>query len=138
MRGRGTERLGDGRAAGILSYFTRHATAANLIVVMVVIAGLAALPRLRTQYFPDVVVPEVDVSVTWSGAGAADMDGAIVAVLEPALRAVEGVTGTSASASRGRADLEIAFEPGWDISRAVNDIESAIGEGDLRQGVEIL
>jgi len=134
---RETERLGAGRAGGLLSYFTRHATAANLIVVMVLIAGLAAVPRLRTQYFPDIVVPEVNVSVVWSGAGAAEVDGAIVAVLEPALRAVEGATGTSATAARGRADLEVSFEPGWDISRAVNDIETAIAAASgLPDGAE--
>ena len=31
--------------------------------------GLAALPRMRSQYFPDVVVDSLRVSVAWDGAG---------------------------------------------------------------------
>ena len=119
-------RRGEGLASGILSYFTRHATAANLVLVFVMMAGLAAIPKMRTQYFPDVVVPEVDVTVAWPGAGAADVDRGIVEVLEPALRAVEGVARASSVASEGSASIELEFEPGWDIARGVSDVETAV------------
>ncbi|MCV2867180.1 efflux RND transporter permease subunit [Defluviimonas sp. WL0002] len=119
-------RRGDGLVAGILSYFTRHATAANLVLVVVMMAGLAAIPNMRTQYFPDVVVPEVDVTVVWPGAGAADVDRGIIEVMEPALRAVEGVERASSVASEGRASIELEFEPGWDLSRGLADVETAL------------
>ncbi|MCV2863913.1 efflux RND transporter permease subunit [Albidovulum sediminicola] len=119
-------RRGEGLAGGILSYFTRHATAANLVLVCVMMAGLAAIPKMRTQYFPDVVVPEVDVTVAWPGAGAADADRGIVELMEPALRAVEGVEHASSVASEGRASIELAFEPGWDIARGLSDVEAAV------------
>ena len=41
---------------GILSYLTRHRTAANLLVVILLAAGLAAYPKMRAQFFPDVIV----------------------------------------------------------------------------------
>ncbi|OZB17051.1 MAG: hypothetical protein B7X55_06960, partial [Rhodobacterales bacterium 34-62-10] len=61
-------------AGGILSYFTRHRTAANLLMVVMLVLGLAAVPNMRAQYFPDVVVDDVTVSVVWDGAGAEDVD----------------------------------------------------------------
>ena len=57
-------------ATGILSYFTRHATVANLLLVVLLALGVASYPRMRTQFFPDVVVDTVSVTVVWSGAGA--------------------------------------------------------------------
>ncbi len=54
-----------GVAGGILSYFTRHRTAANLVLVIMLAAGLAAFPRMRAQYFPDVIIENAGVSVTW-------------------------------------------------------------------------
>ena len=81
---------------GILSYFTRHRTLANLLLVLLVAAGLMAAPNMRAQFFPDIIIDEIDVSVRWDGAGAEDVDAAIVQVLEPALLAVEGVIGSSA------------------------------------------
>ena len=59
-----------GAAGGILSYFARHRTAANLLLVLLLLLGAAAFPQMRAQYFPDVVVEEITVSVSWDGAGA--------------------------------------------------------------------
>jgi len=113
-------------AGGVLRYFTRHRTAANLLLFLLVIAGLAAAPNMRAQFFPDVVTEEVTVSVAWDGAGAEDVDRAIVAVLEPTLLVVEGVTESDARASEGRATITLEFEPGWDLSRGVNDVRQAV------------
>ena len=82
------------RAGGIISYFTRHHTAANLLLVVLVISGLFAIPQMRAQFFPDIVIDDINIQVSWEGAGAEDVDAAIVQVLEPALQGVEGVAET--------------------------------------------
>ncbi len=113
-------------AGGVLSYFTRHATAANLLLVLLVIAGLYAMPKMRAQFFPDVVVDDVDISVSWDGAGAEDVDAAIVQILEPALQGVDGVTETSARSREGSASISLEFEPGWDMGQAEDDVTTAL------------
>jgi multidrug efflux pump subunit AcrB len=113
-------------SGGILSYFTRHGTAANLLLIALIMLGVAAFPNLRAQFFPDVIVESVTVSVTWDGAGAEDIDSAIVEVLEPALLAVEGVNETTARSSEGLASISLDFEPGWDMSRAADDVQLAV------------
>ncbi|MEM9756696.1 MAG: efflux RND transporter permease subunit, partial [Pseudomonadota bacterium] len=113
-------------AGGILSYFTRHPTAANLLLLVLVVAGLAAAPNMRAQFFPDVVTQEVTVNVAWDGAGAEDVDRAIVAALEPSLLAVEGVESVSSRAREGSASIELEFEPGWDMSRATDEVQAAV------------
>ncbi|MGR3273079.1 AcrB/AcrD/AcrF family protein [Thalassococcus profundi] len=113
-------------AGGILSYFTRHRTLANLLLVILVAAGLMSAPNMRAQFFPDVIVDDVNVSVVWEGAGAEDVDAAIVQVLEPVLLAVEGVDESEARSTEGRASISLEFEPNWDMSRAAADVQSAI------------
>ena len=110
----------------IISYFTRHRTAANLLLICLVVAGLAALPNMRAQFFPDVVVENVRVNVTWDGAGAEDVDAGVAQVLEPALLAVEGVSETTVTSREGSAAVRLDFEPGWDMSRAADDVQSAV------------
>lgn len=114
------------RMGGVLSYFTRHRTAANLLLVLLIAAGVAAFPRMRAQFFPDVIIDNVSVTVAWSGAGAEDVDRAIVQVLEPALLAVEGVESTEATSREGRASIGLDFEPGWDMARAADDVQAAV------------
>ncbi|WP_284266377.1 efflux RND transporter permease subunit [Roseicyclus amphidinii] len=130
--------------AGILGYFTRHRTAANLLLVLMVVAGLAAIPQMRAQFFPDVVSDEIDIVVTWDGAGAEDVDEAIVAVMEPVLLAVPGVAGSSATSREGRSSIALEFEPGWDMGRAADEVQQALdaitdlpedaGDPEVRRG----
>ncbi len=113
-------------AGGILSYFTRHRTAANLLLVVMVVMGLAAAPNMRAQFFPDVVMANVSVSVEWQGAGAEDIDTAIIQVLEPEMLAIEGVESTSASSQENYGTIVVDFQPGWDMSRASSDVQTAV------------
>ncbi|WP_417727184.1 efflux RND transporter permease subunit [Roseovarius sp.] len=112
--------------AGVISWFTRHRTAANLLLVLMVALGLLALPRMRAQFFPDVVIDNVSVSVVWEGASAEDVDGAIVQVLEPALLAVEGVEGATSLSRERNALITLEFEPGWDMGRAADEVQAAL------------
>ena len=113
-------------AGGIFGYFTRHPTLANLLLVILLASGLLAVPNMRAQFFPDVIVDEIDVSVSWDGAGAEDIDAAIVQLLEPALLAVEGVESSRSNSREGRASIELEFEPGWDIARAADDVQQVV------------
>ena len=111
---------------GVLSYFVRHKTAANLLLVILLAIGIAASPRMRAQFFPDVVIENVSVNVAWQGAGAEDVDAAIVQVLEPAMLAVDGVESTSSNSREGSASITLEFEPGWDMARATDDVRVAV------------
>ncbi|WP_375689136.1 efflux RND transporter permease subunit [Pseudooceanicola sp. LIPI14-2-Ac024] len=113
-------------AGGILSYFTRHATAANLLLLALIVIGIAAVPRMRAQFFPDVISDEITVAVTWDGAGADDIDASIVQLLEPVLLAVEGVASSDSRSSEGRARINLEFEPNWDMARAADDVSAAV------------
>ncbi|APZ52826.1 efflux RND transporter permease subunit [Salipiger abyssi] len=115
-----------GQASGILSYFTRHPTVANLLLVMLLASGLLAAPNMRAQFFPDVIDDDVTVSVRWDGAGAGDVDSGIVQVMEPTLLAVEGVVNSESRSTEGSARIELEFEPGYDMMKAVDDVESAV------------
>ncbi|KCV80805.1 AcrB/AcrD/AcrF family transporter [Actibacterium atlanticum] len=115
-----------GVIGGVLSYFTRHRTAANLLLVVLVVLGLTALPQMRTQFFPDVVNDDLTVAITWEGAGPEDVDAGIVQVLIPAFLAVEGIESSSSRSVENTARMTLTFEPGWDMTRAVDDVQQVV------------
>ncbi|MEV8465679.1 efflux RND transporter permease subunit [Fluviibacterium sp. DFM31] len=117
---------GDAMRGGIIAYFTRHGTAANLLLVILVVLGLAAAPQMRAQFFPDVVLEEINIRVDWDGAGPEDVDRAIIGPLLPAVRDVDGAVETTANSREGRAILTMEFEPGWDMAQAQADVETAV------------
>ncbi|WP_299676185.1 efflux RND transporter permease subunit [uncultured Roseobacter sp.] len=113
-------------AGGILSYFTRHRTLANLVFAAMLLAGLFAMPNLRAQFFPDASFDRVTVTTTWEQASSDDVDSAIIQVLEPSLMRVEGVTKSTAVAQPGSGTISLEFEPNWDMTRAANEVQDAV------------
>lgn len=113
-------------AGGLLSYFARHRTLANLLFVVLILLGLAAVPNMRTQFFPDIVLDSISVTTEWEGAGADDIDRAIIQLLEPGLLAIDGVETTSANAREGSGTITVNFEANWDMSRAADDVQNAV------------
>ena len=110
----------------LIGYFARHRTASNLLMVFMLVAGVMAATQMRAQYFPDIVVNDVAVTVVWAGAGAEDVDRAVVQVLEPAFLAIDGVAGISSRASEGRASIDIAFEPNHDLAAAEDEVQAVV------------
>ncbi|THD85122.1 efflux RND transporter permease subunit [Aliigemmobacter aestuarii] len=122
---------------GILSYFTRHRTLANLVLLVMLAAGGFAMTQIRAQYFPDVVNPEVTLSVAWEGAGPDDVDRAIVQVLEPTLLTIDGVTNITSRSVEGSARITLEFEAGHDLGQATEDVQAvADNVGDLPADAE--
>jgi multidrug efflux pump subunit AcrB len=124
-------------SGGIISYFTRHPTLANLMLVVLLVAGLITAPKMRNQFFPDVVFETVSVNVKWPGAGAEDIDRSIVQFLEPVLMSIEGVDSTSSQSKEGSTSIKLTFDSGWDMSRATDDIQEAVDSvSDLPEDAE--
>jgi len=119
------ERPGDA-GKGFLAYFVTHKTAANLLLLMMLLAGAYSATKLRAQFFPDIVRDTVTVGVAWQGSGAQDLDEGVVTVLEPALLAVPGVEEVISRSREGSASITLTFEDGYDMGQAGDDVQAAV------------
>ncbi len=113
-------------AGGVLSYFTRHGTAANLLLILMLAAGILASTKIRSQFFPDVVLENITIRASWNGAGPEDIDNSVISVIEPAIIAVEGINNVTSTAKEGSFTIRLEFEPNWDMARALEEVKSAV------------
>ncbi len=111
---------------GIISLFTRHPNAANLVMILMIIFGIFALFRINTQFFPTIETKTITVTVAWSGASAEDVETNIIKIIEPEVRFIDGVDKMLSFAREGNALISLEFEPSADMQIAVGDIESAV------------
>ena len=84
----------------IIGIFAQHQVAANLLMVIMLLAGAWAVLRLNTQFFPNFALDIVNVRVVWTGASAEDVERSITNPLEQELRNLDNlkkITSTSAS-----------------------------------------
>ena len=89
------------RRPGLLGYFVRHGTAANLLMALMMLFGLYGAQNLNLQLTPDIASNQVAVNVVWEGAGPEQVDGAIIARLQPPLQDIDGVERIRSSARDG-------------------------------------
>ncbi len=124
--------------ASFLDYMVRHRTAANLLLALMLLSGLAAATEIRTQFFPDFVRESVDVRVVWSGAGPDDLDQSVVEIIGPPLLAINGVDEATATSREGSTHIRLDFEDGWDMGQATDEVKSAVdrARSSLPDGIE--
>ncbi|MEO9528757.1 efflux RND transporter permease subunit [Roseibium sp.] len=129
---------GGSQFASLLDYMVRHKTAANLLLALMLLSGVAAGTQIRTQFFPDFVREEVDVEINWPGAGPEDMDRSVVEILGPQLLAINGVDEATSISREGTASIELEFEDGWDMGQATDEVKAAVDQArsSLPEGVE--
>jgi len=106
--------------------FARHPTAANLLMMIMIIAGLFSLREMNTQFFPDFGIDVVGVKVQWPGASPEDVDNNIVQALEPEVRFLDGVKRVRTTSADGLANLSIEFFPGTNMQAALSDVQTAV------------
>lgn len=115
-----------GSATGIVGRVLRHPNGANLIMVLMILFGVFALGRINTQFFPTVEIPAVNVTVTWPGASAEDVEANILQVIEPEVRFVNGVVKMNSYSREGSGTISLEFERNADMQQATSDIEAAV------------
>ena len=114
--------------ADLVRLFVRHRNAANLLMVVMLVAGAAALSKLNTQFFPDFEIDIVLVTVEWRGASAEDVEQGIVAAVEPEVRFLDNVKKVTGYAREGVGTVVVEFEQGADMQKALSDVDSAVAQ----------
>lgn len=111
---------------GLIGLFVRHKNAANLLMVLMILGGIAAISRINTQVFPSIEINSVTVTINWPGASAEDVAENILANVEPSLRFIEGVEDMTSSAREGAASIRLELEPGTNMQDTQDKVEQAL------------
>ncbi|MCH7889594.1 MAG: efflux RND transporter permease subunit, partial [Proteobacteria bacterium] len=114
--------------SGLIGVFARHPTAANLLMILMIIGGLFSWSRLNTQFFPEFGLDWIQISVEWPGASAEDVDANIVQAIEPEVRFLDGVKRVNSTSVEGLGTVFVEFEPGTDMQAALADVETAVDQ----------
>lgn len=110
----------------IVSTFSRHPNAANLLMVLMIIFGIFAIARINTQFFPTVDREQVSITVAWTGASAEDIEKNIIEIIEPEVRFIAGVDNMVSYAREGSGTIALEFVAGTDMEQAVADVDTAV------------
>ena len=106
--------------------FAQHKVAANLLMVVMLLAGVWGLAKLNVQFFPNFEVEVVTVRTVWSGASAEDVARSLTVPLEQALRSTDGLDKMTSTSSQGLSLITLEFPEGTDMGAASNRVEELV------------
>jgi len=110
----------------MIQFFTRHPTAANLLMIVFFVMGLASIPSLRRETLPDFSADEVEVTVVYPGATAQDVEEAICRRIEDAIDSVSHIEEVRSDAQEGYCKVVIKMMEGNDFRIFMDDVKSEI------------
>ncbi len=110
----------------MISYLARHPTAANLLMITLLLLGLIGLSSLRRETFPEFTPSVVTVTVAYPGASAEDVDEVIVARIEAAVDGIEDLGRMTSTAREGVGVVTLEMEDGGALDAFKSDIDSAV------------
>lgn len=110
----------------MIRWFAGHPTAGNLLLILILAAGLFAAPNLTRETFPDYLPPEVSITMEYRGATAADVEEAICQRMGEALQRVDYMKEISCTARDNQAQTIASMEAAGDMGRFLGDIRTEI------------
>jgi multidrug efflux pump subunit AcrB len=111
---------------GIIAWFARNHVAANLLMIVIVIAGLVSAFNMRTQVNPDLESNTIAISVPYPGAAPAEVESSVVQRLEEAMESVEGIETMYSNAREGMASISLSVDNSYDIQVVFDEVKLAI------------
>lgn len=106
--------------------FTQHRVAANLLMILMILAGVWGVKKLNTQFFPSFELDIITVGVTWSGAAAEDVETSIVLPIEEEIRSIDGLDTLYATSNQGRASFRLELLEGTDVQYTLDEVKQKI------------
>lgn len=114
----------------MISFFARHPTAANLLMLIFLAAGLLNIGKLRRETFPDFRPTEVEIRVFYPGATAEEVEEAVCRRIEDALDGVRFVEELRSDARQGLAIVTVEMEPRGIYQEFKDEIDTAVAAID--------
>ncbi len=110
----------------MIRFFIKHPTAANLLMLSLLILGLSALPSIKRETFPEFSPPYIMAAVIYPGASPQEVEESICIRLEDAVDGLANIEEARCEAIEGSARLVLKLNEQADISKMLVDVQTQI------------
>jgi len=108
----------------MIRYFANHPTAANLLMIGMMLVGLVALPKLQRDTFPLIPATEISIHIPYPGSTPADVENVICLRIEEAMDSVSGLKEIRCDARENLALVILERYEETDMDTFFNDIKT--------------
>ncbi len=118
--------------------FIKRPILASVCSLVIILAGVIAIPNLPISQFPDLAPPTVQVNAFYQGASAETVESAVTTPIEQAINGVEGMLYmTSSSGNDGSCSITIIFDINRNLDVAAVDVQNRLSQVEGRLPNEV-
>ena len=110
----------------MIRYFAAHPTAANILMFIILLLGLAALPELNKETFPEIKPYKVQVTVNYFGASAGEVEEGICNRLEDSTDGISFLEERSCEARDNVGIMVLDMLESGNMQQFIDDINAAV------------
>lgn len=112
---------------GVLDWFARNRVAANLLMLMVLVAGgLAITMGVRREMIPRVSLDVISIQVPYPGATPVEVEEGILVRIEEAIADLEGIDTLDSMASEGIGLVTVKVRTDHDTRQLMDDVKTRV------------
>ncbi|MFK8050219.1 MAG: efflux RND transporter permease subunit, partial [Halioglobus sp.] len=111
---------------GIINWFAMNPVAANLLMAIIMVVGLASAFTIQRAIFPSFDIEIITVNMAYPGAAPEEVEKGIVEKIEEAINDVDGIKRVTSTAYESNAQLIIEPLEGSDLSKLLSDVKNRI------------
>lgn len=111
---------------GIIAWFARNSVAANLLMIVLLLAGLGSVLTIKKQTFPEIETEVVMIRVPYLGAAPQEVESGVIDKIEESIRSVNGIKRVRSTAVEGLATVNAEIASGYNISEVMEEIKTQV------------
>ncbi|MFA0195768.1 efflux RND transporter permease subunit [Vibrio artabrorum] len=110
----------------MIRFFSRHPTAANLLMLGLLILGISSLSTIKRETFPAYDPPYIMAAIVYPGASPQEVEESLCVRMEDAVDGLANIEETKCEATEGSARLILKLNEKADIGRMLVDVQTQI------------
>jgi len=104
----------------------RKPVLAIVLSLVLTVLGCVGFQRLDIRFFPELELPQVNISTSFEGASAVLMENQITTIIENAIAGVDNIQSISSSSSSGRSSISVQFRLGGNLETEAAQIRDKV------------
>ena len=109
-----------------IRWFAHNPVAANLLMILLVLAGLFGALTTKQEEFPSIDIKGISVVVPYLGAAPVEVEKSVCVRIEEAIQSVEGIDKLRSTATEGSCQVFVELDMETDDVLALNEVKSLI------------
>jgi multidrug efflux pump len=108
------------------------------VMLFLLLAGALSYASIPKEAEPDIQIPTIYVSLSYSGISPEDSERLLLRPMETALKSVSNVKEITSTAYQGGGNVIVEFEAGGDLDTALEDVRAKVSDAkrELPQGAD--